>query len=100
MKEQDMSGHGEFPSPRDIQRRREIDHAAAAAQALKDVEAMLLRGANRMSVDWNEPVRQLVERTLVSAGWAARYSYGDQREPGITIFVSEPSGCRDSYPGR
>lgn len=95
-----MSGHGGFPTPDDIRKRRETDHAAAAAQALKEVEAMLLRGANTKSIDWNEPVREIVKRELTRSGWDVHYSYGDQRDPGMTIRVTAFSGCRDIYPPR
>lgn len=98
MKEPNMSGHGEFPTPDDIRKRREAYHAAAAAQALKDVEAMLLRGANQKSIDWSEPVCELVKRALNRSGWDIHYSYRNQRDPGMMIRVTAFSGRRESYP--
>lgn len=93
-----MLEHGEFPTPDDIRKKREADHAAAAALALKEVEAMLLRGAKEKSIDWNEPVREIVKRTLNRSGWDVHYSHGDQRDPGMMIRVTASSGRRDSYP--
>lgn len=80
-----------IPTPDQVKAHVEMELEGEVVALIKQAIDGLKRGSKQHTITTQkESVAALVCNRLQNAGWATKFCYGDQREPGYYITVSFP----------